>query len=131
MDGFPFGPKEHFVVLDIGDNIDCCCIQVLSKGAIGEREKALWYTGALKHYSIGYAVFPTISPLYTATALYEPINKDDHMLFRVKEFIGEDPRNGRKLWDNIHKSLFLKKFSKKHKLPRLTDEELLEILRQS
>ena len=25
-DGFPFGPQFHILIVDIGDNHDCCCV---------------------------------------------------------------------------------------------------------
>ena len=112
INGFPFGPKVNIVILEVGDNLDCCCLQALSKNDDG-----LWYTGAVKHNSIGFrGIFPWISPLYSATTLYEPAGENDRMLFRVQEFIGKEPEKGSRLWNTIYES-------------ELTDEELLDLLK--
>ena len=103
--------------------MDCCCLQALSKGDDG-----LWYTGAVKHNSIGYrGVFPCISPLYTATTLLRPVDENDRMLFKVQEFIGDDPRKGSRLWNTINN------YSNTDTPPvyekgELSDEELLDLL---
>ncbi len=123
INGFPFGPKVNIVILEVGDNMDCCCLQALSKGDDG-----LWYTGSVKHNSIGYrGVFPCISPLYTATTLLRPVDENDQMLFKVQEFIGDDPRKGSRLWNTINN------YSNTDTPPvyekgELSDEELLDLL---
>ena len=52
-DAYPFGPKEKFVMLEIGDNQDCCCLQALSRKQDGTRD-----VGAVKHGMIGDMIYP-------------------------------------------------------------------------
>lgn len=56
-DNYPFGPKEKFVMLEIGDNQDCCCLQALSR-----KQDGTWKVGAVKHGMMGdtIPVFPFV-----------------------------------------------------------------------
>lgn len=64
IDGRPFSEKRRVLILEIGDNWDCCCVQALYVREDGKLE-----TGALKHGGIFWEIRRgvTISPLYRAT----------------------------------------------------------------
>lgn len=59
INGTPFAPPFYAFIVDIGDNMDCCSLQALSR-----RNDGSWYTGAVKHGMIGEAAYPQMSPLY-------------------------------------------------------------------
>lgn len=96
-DNYPFGRKIKFVILQIGDNMDCCCLQALSL-----RKDGTWDVGAVKHGSIGNMNYPKISPLYTAD-IYEPdlSNPEDAILAEVSGLVSGDENRGRVLWNKI------------------------------
>lgn len=96
-DRYPFGRKEKFVVLQIGDNRDCCCLQALCKKADGT-----WEVGAVKHGMIGSIGYPRVSVLYTAKK-YEPdlSDSEDTILAKVSEMVAGDEKRGTVIWDEM------------------------------
>ena len=96
-DRYPFGRKEKFVMLQIGDNHDCCCLQALCKQADGT-----WDIGAVKHGMIGSISYPMVSVLYTAEK-YEPdlSDSEDAILAKASELVAEDEKRGTIIWDKI------------------------------
>lgn len=112
VDGFPFSPKIRIVILDVGDNMDCCCVQALSKNDEGE-----WQTGAVKHGMIGVDPSPQVSPLYTADIYDGPLNGDNLILGEVSRYINGNQERA----DKILKRLYWGKPP--------TDEELLALLK--
>lgn len=96
-DRYPFGRKEKFVMLQIGDNQDCCCLQALCKKADGT-----WDVGAVKHGMIGSIGYPKVSVLYTATK-YEPDLSitEELILSKVSKLIDGDEKRGSVIWDKL------------------------------
>ena len=87
VDGYPYSPKVHVLILDIGDNCDCCSLVGISRNRHG-----LWDIGAVKHGCIGYDHFyiQQISPLYTARTYDGKLRKNEEMLLWLKEYICDD-----------------------------------------
>ena len=96
-DCYPFGNKVKFVMLQIGDNHDCCCLQALSRKKDGS-----WDVGAVKHGMIGNMSYPRISVLYTADT-YNPdlSDSEDAILAKVSEIVSGDESRGNILWDKF------------------------------
>lgn len=108
IDRFPFGPKIKILIIQVGDNLDCCCLQALSK-----TEEGLWHLGAVKHGMIGYHIFPQLSPLYFAKKWEGDLqDSDGKIILEVQKYLNGDDEKGEKL---------LEKF-----MHDMTDEELLE-----
>ncbi|MCR5650708.1 MAG: hypothetical protein K6F86_05945 [Lachnospiraceae bacterium] len=68
--------------------------------------------------------FQSIISDFTATTLIKPAAEYDRMLFRVQEFIGEEPEKGRILWNAINFPNTPPVFEN----GEITDEELLDLL---
>ena len=99
-DNYPFGPKEKFVMLEIGDNQDCCCLQALSR-----KQDGTWNMGAVKHGMMGDAIYPRISALYTAdTYIPDLSDSEDAILAKVSELVAGDEKKGSELWDRFNAS---------------------------
>lgn len=96
VDGFPYGPKMRMVLVEIGDNNDCCCLQGFSKN-----EEGKWSVGAVKHGMIGYRIFPQISPLYTIHTYEGKLSEEEKILLKVKSYIDGKEEKGRCFWDCI------------------------------
>lgn len=96
-DRYPFGRKEKFVMLQIGDNHDCCCLQALFKNAKGS-----WNVGAVKHGMMGSVGYPRVSVLYIANE-YEPdlSSPEDAILAKVSKLIDGDEKKGSIIWDRL------------------------------
>lgn len=99
-DIYPFGRKVKFVMLRIGDNQDCCCLQALSR-----KQDGTWSVGAVKHGMIGDMKYPRVSALYTAD-IYHPDVSDpeDAILAKVSELVAGDEKKGSELWDRFNDS---------------------------
>lgn len=48
VDCTPFVPVKHALLLEVGDNRDCCCLQALCR----DEKTGRWITGAVKHRSL-------------------------------------------------------------------------------
>lgn len=108
IDGRPFNKRTYVLVLEVGDNVDCCSLQGLYK------KNDYWHIGAIKHSDIGWE-YPYIFPLYSAERVAEA--KDNSRIFEyVQDFIQHDEQKGSLLWNKLT-------FAEK-----VTDEELLGIL---
>lgn len=85
IDCRPFVPYKHGVVLSVGDNADCCCVQCLyekSDGTLG--------VGALKHSHVfddGYT--PFVSPLYKAQKVQEPLPADEEHFYEIGDVVAK------------------------------------------
>lgn len=85
IDPYPYGGKYQAVVCDIGDNRDCCCVQVLS---IDENGK--YRMGALKHGFCGSMKhFSQPSPLLTARKCTDEECRKDELFAEVQQSIIE------------------------------------------
>ena len=112
-DGFPFGPKNYMLIVGIGNNRDCCCVQGLARTKEGD-----WNMGAVKHGMVGFSYYPKVSMLYSAHMIEGGLPEEESLLVKVKEYLGKD--EGRAEWAQdwlpwIH----------------MTDEELLESLKKT
>ena len=85
IDCRPFAPYKHGVVLSVGDNVDCCCVQCLyvkSDGILG--------VGALKHSHVfddGYT--PFVSPLYKAQKVQENLPEDEEGFYEIGDMVAK------------------------------------------
>ena len=111
VDCRPFQPEHPAVLLEVGDNTDCCCVQALCRGGNGT-----WTLGALKHGSLFSDRDCFLSPLYRLEAYPKPLPESDCLLQSIQDFIAGDEMRGRILWDKLWKD-------------RLTDENIFKILK--
>lgn len=109
FDGYPFGPKCHVLILWIGDNCDCCCVQGL---AINEEDE--WSCGAVKHGMVSYSYFPKISYLYSARLYDGELPENERVLLEIRDYIGGDTKRGEELYEKIGGG-------------SMTEEELIEL----
>lgn len=97
VDCRPFEPVRHVVILEIGDNCDCCCLQALHRKGDG-----IWDIGAVKH---GH-VFPThpagFSPLYRMETFHGQLPEEERLLEKVSRYINGDESRGAALWKYIY-----------------------------
>lgn len=96
VEPMPFSVRKKGLILDIGDNSDCCCVQVMHKNERG------WIdTAALKHSSMFYSnmSYPSVSALYTAHIYDGELEEDETFLAVGKEFISDSKMRGSQLWD--------------------------------
>lgn len=107
VDCRPFAPPVHAVLLEKGDNVDCCCLQILYRDIYTGK----WTTCALKHGLMLEAVEdggyqPFSSPLYRLERFEGPLPKNESHMSRVSKFIDGDDGKGRALWQklNLNKS---------------------------
>ena len=102
ISGFNFyNGNVKFLIVEVGDNRDCCCIQGLSKDSDGR-----WYIGAVKHGMIGDNTYPQISTLYSAVK-YEPdvSNEDDLILKKASDLIKENEKVYEAFRDRIDRGI--------------------------
>lgn len=96
FNGYPFGPKCHALILDIGDNWDCCSVQGLALD-----DKGLWSCGAVKHGMLSLGYTPKISYLYTAKLYDGELEEKERILLKIKDYIDGDSERGREIYDRI------------------------------
>ena len=116
IDCRPFAPIKHALLLERGDNCDCCCLQALCL----DEKTGLWIIGAVKHRSL-FGQYPLYTPIYRLSRFDGELAPGEQILLSVKKAIGGDDSNGRKLWDS---------FQKYRTNPRgLTDKQLRELVK--
>lgn len=99
VDCRPFAPLSHVVVLEIGDNWNCCCFTAL------HREKdSIWKIGEVKHShvfpsSLGYRGF---SPLYRLASFHGQLPEGERLLEQVSRYINGEEARGAALWNHIY-----------------------------
>jgi hypothetical protein len=99
IDCRPFAPVVHAVILTVGDNRDCCCLQSACRS-----EEGKWETGGVKH---GYC-FPNefdyhllagvTSPLYRIATFKEELPEDEKLLGLVSQYVSGDEDRGESLF---------------------------------
>lgn len=94
----PFAPQNLGVILEIGDNKDCCCLQALVKNVTAK--DGAWRIGAVKHNTI-FSHNGMISPLYRIESFRNSKLKLDRVLLDVSRFIDGNESKGRALWNYI------------------------------
>lgn len=88
IDGYPFAPKMRSLIVDTGDNWDCCCLQGISRRADGK-----WIGGAIKHGEITYDKNLRIPPLYRIRLCREELQDSERLLYSLRDYLmkhGED-----------------------------------------
>lgn len=98
VDCRPFAPVEHAVILEVGDNRDCCCLQAMFREYDGT-----WATGAVKHGHIFPGFYsPGISPLYRIAAFHGELPEEERLLEKVSRYLDGDEGRGAALWKSIN-----------------------------
>ncbi len=100
IDCRPFAPVKHGIIIEKGDNRDCCCVQVVHVVDDFVTGEAIVHASALKHASslIGYRHYNEISPLCRAEVFKGRLNKEEKMLREISKFLRGDEKIGRALW---------------------------------
>ena len=98
VDCRPFQPEHLAVLLEVGDNTDCCCVQALCRGQNGT-----WTLGALKHGSLFSDRDCFLSPLYRLEAYPKPLPESDCLLQSIQDFFAGDEMHGRLLWERLRR----------------------------
>ena len=121
VDCRPFAPLKHALLLERGDNHDCCCLQALCL----DEKTGLWTTGAVKHWSLfGFGIDPLYTPIYNLARFVGKLPQEEEPLLVVQKIMGTEEKNGRKLWDCING---YKQPETKHCADGLTTEQLLGV----
>jgi hypothetical protein len=99
IDCRPFAPVIHAVILTVGDNVDCCCLQSACRSKEGK-----WESGGVKH---GYC-FPNefdyqlldgvTSPLYRLSTYKGELSEDEKFLGLVSQYVNGDEDRGESLF---------------------------------
>ena len=98
VDCRPFQPEHPAVLLEVGDNTDCCCVQALCRGQNGT-----WTIGALKHGNLFSNATCFLSPLYRLEVCPKPLPESDCLLQSIQDFIAGDEKRGRLLWERLRR----------------------------
>lgn len=98
VDCRPFQPDRPAVLLEVGDNTDCCCVQALCRGQNGT-----WTLGALKHGNLFSNATCFLSPLYRLEVCPKPLPESDCLLQNIQDFIAGDEKRGRLLWERLRR----------------------------
>lgn len=97
IDCRPFAPIKHSVIIEKGDNRDCCSVQcawVKNNGDIT--------AGALKHSTVfDNKIFVEVSPLYRAEVYKGKLPENEKVLEEVAEFVKGNEEKGTALWNFI------------------------------
>lgn len=96
IDCRPFQPVHHAVILEVGDNIDCCCVQALCS-----TETGTWILGALKHGNIFLNGFSFISPLYRLAECTDLLPEQEKLLYQLQEYLAGEEERGRAIWNKL------------------------------
>lgn len=96
VDLYPFADKRIIEISEVGDNLDCCCLQ-----AIGKSVDGAWHVGAIKHGHFGIDVLPCVSPLYTMKIYKDELPPDFKILESISNFIDGREENGTMLWNAL------------------------------
>lgn len=96
VDCRPFAPVRHVVILEIGDNCDCCCLQALYYAGDGT-----WDTGAVKHGHIISHYAGKLSPLYRLASFHGQLSEEERLLEKVSRYVNGDEERGSALWHYI------------------------------
>lgn len=111
IDGSPFCSEFHAVIVEVGDNHDCCSLQGLARNKEG-----FWEVGAIKHGMIGVQSFPQMSMLYTIDYYDGELDDSEKILLAVSKYIDHNEENGIQLWNEVSVK------------EEISDSKLMEIL---
>ena len=100
----PFVDNKNMLILEVGDNRDCCSVQVLSNDEYGRMK-----VGALKHIDfVFHEPFPCISPLYSLRKIDENDLKSDEKYFlEWQRKIDGDEKKGKEIWNQLTRIPFV------------------------
>lgn len=100
LDCRPFAPVNHVVILQIGDNCDCCCLRALYR-----EEAGTWDVGAVKHRSVfpSSVRFVGFSPLYRLASFRGQLPEEERFLEIVSQYINGDEARGKALAEHINR----------------------------
>jgi len=123
IDCRPFAPVKHALLLEVGDNRDCCCLQALCR----EEKSGCWITGAVKHRSLfsGPYIDPLYTPVYRLARFTGDLPPEEQLLLAAQRAMGGDEAKGTYLWNRING------VDKSRDTPweyRLTDAQLLQLI---
>lgn len=98
LDCAPFAFRANTVILEVGDNCDCCCVQ-----AMFQEENGSWSAGALKHSHVFPNHYtPLLSPLYRLSSIQrEDLVEDEKILDEVSRFVAGSDKRGYALWMEV------------------------------
>ena len=97
IDCRPFAPVSRAVILEVGDNCDCCCLQALYYAGNGT-----WDMGAVKHgHVFPNGCSPALSPLYRLAPFHGQFPKEERLLEQVSRHINGEEERGSALWNYI------------------------------
>ena len=91
LDCAPFAFRANAVILEVGDNCDCCCVQAMFR-----QENGNWSAGALKHSHVFPNYYtPLLSPLYCLFGIQrEDLAEDEKILEEVSQFVAGSDKRG-------------------------------------
>lgn len=98
IDCRPFAPVKRALLLELGDNRDCCCLQALCL----DEKTGSWIIGAVKHRSL-FGQYPLYTPIYRLSRFAGELSPEEQPLLSVQKAIGEEESKGRKIWDRYQK----------------------------
>lgn len=101
VDCRPFYPVKHLVVIEAGDNRDCCYPSAIYLNADGTLA-----SGAVKHNHIfgGASVSCPIPALYSAELFTGTLPENEAILTKISHWINGIEARGRALWEFIYKT---------------------------
>lgn len=117
VDCRPFAPVRHVVILEIGDNRDCCCLQALYYAGNGT-----WDTGAVKHGYIIPHYAGKLSPLYRLASFHGQLPEEERLLEKVSRYVNGDEERGAALWNYIFH------LEEEGKLRAVTEDQLMSYI---
>lgn len=99
VDCRPFAGPGRCLVLEVGDNRDCCCVQVLYPCPGGRAD-----IGALKHgHCFCSGVVQILSPLYRVSRWTGQLPPEEVFLEPLSRKLHADPLLGARLWTAIYR----------------------------
>lgn len=100
IDSTPTCEKKRVLVWDIGDNEDCCSVQVIYLD-----EDGLLSSGALKHDSIFRPEYDALPTLYSARRYTGELEGREKCYLEIQKFILDNwelwQKNGRRVWFHL------------------------------
>lgn len=123
IDCRPFAPVKHALLIERGDNMDCCCLHGLCR----DEKTGLWRTGAVKHWSLfGNYLDPLYTAIYRLSRFDGELPPEEQLLLEVQRAINGDEEKGRKLWNMVNGFKNSKYLSD---TDGMTDERLLSLVK--
>lgn len=112
IDCRPFASIKHVLLLERGDNADCCCLQALYR----DEKTGFWSAGAVKHRSVfGDNIDPLYTPIYRLGSFAGHLPREEELLFHIKGAMGSSELAGRWLCQQLRKK------------SKVTDHDLLDL----